>query len=85
MRTNSIRRAGAVLLTVAAGASLLLGADRAPGAGGHRVTVQAAGQAAPGQATGASGVSRACQFLNHMMGRRATITPLSATTPISAQ
>jgi hypothetical protein len=33
MRTNSIRRPRTVLLTVAAGASLLPGAGRAPGAG----------------------------------------------------
>jgi hypothetical protein len=33
MRTNSIRRPGAVLLTVAAGISLLPGARRAPAAG----------------------------------------------------
>jgi hypothetical protein len=33
MRTNSTRRPGAVLLTVAAGVSLLPGAGRAPGAG----------------------------------------------------
>jgi hypothetical protein len=33
MRTNSIRRPGAVLLTVAAGSSLLPGARRAPGDG----------------------------------------------------
>jgi hypothetical protein len=47
MRTNSIRRAGVVLLTVAAGVSLL-GASRAPGAGGYRAPVQTApGQAAP--------------------------------------
>jgi hypothetical protein len=36
MRTNSVRRAGAVLLTGAAGISLLLGASRAPAAGGFR-------------------------------------------------
>ena len=47
MRANSIRRAGAVLLTVAAAVSLLLGASRAPAAG--------------------------------------RISPLSATTPVSAQ
>jgi hypothetical protein len=33
MRTNSIRRPGTVLLTVAAGISLLPGAGRAPAAG----------------------------------------------------
>jgi len=36
MGMSSIRRAGTVLLTVAAGASMLLGAARAPGAGGYR-------------------------------------------------
>jgi hypothetical protein len=37
MGMSSIRRAGTVLLTVAAGASMLLGAARAPAAGGYRV------------------------------------------------
>jgi hypothetical protein len=53
MQAISIRRAGAVLLTVAAGVSLLRGAGRAPAGGGYRADVQAAPvQAAPGQATG---------------------------------
>jgi hypothetical protein len=85
MRTHSIRRAGAVLLTVAAGVSLLLGASRAPPAGGHRAPVQTtsaqttsaqtrAVQGAPVQATGATvpGVSGAYQFLNQMMDLYAT-------------
>ncbi len=61
MRTNSVRRAGAVLLTVAAGISLLLGASRAPAAGGYR----APGPATSGQATGAtvSGVSNSWSYL----------------------
>ena len=36
MRTNSIRCPGTVLLTVAAGVSLLPGAGRAPGTGHSR-------------------------------------------------
>ena len=47
MRTDGIRRAGAVLLTVAAGGSLLLGAGRASATSGYR----APGQAARVQAT----------------------------------
>jgi hypothetical protein len=88
MRANSIRRAGAVLITVAAGVSLLLGAGRAPARGGYPAPAQAApaqaapAQAAPAQAaqvqsTGAApGVFGAYQFLNQMMDMRATGTVL---------
>ena len=76
MRTSSVRRAGAVLLTVAAGVSLLLGASRPPGAGGYRAPIQTtSGQSAPGQSAGATPVvSGAYQFLNQMMDMRATGT-----------
>ena len=85
MFTNSIKRAGAVLLTVIAGASLLLGAGRAPpAAGGYRAPGQAASvqtasvQTASVQATSvqtagaAPGVAGAYQFLNQMMDMRAS-------------
>jgi hypothetical protein len=55
-----------VLLTVAAGSGLLLGAGRASGT---------TGDGPAGQATQApAGVSRAYQFLNQMMDRKATGT-----------
>ncbi len=62
MRTDSIRRAGVVLLTVTAGVSLLLGAARASAAGRAAATA-----AAPG-------VPGAYEFLNQMMDLRATGT-----------
>jgi hypothetical protein len=66
MRTGCFRRAAAVLLTVAAGSGLLLGAGRASGTTGDGLA---------GQATQApAGVSRAYQFLNQMMDRKATGT-----------
>ena len=71
MRTDSIRRAGAVLLTVAAGVSLLLGADRAPAAC-PTGTARPVPAAAVRTAGAAPGVSGAYQFLNQMMDRRAT-------------
>jgi hypothetical protein len=83
MRTSSVRRAGAALLTVAAGVSLLLGAARSPGAGGYHASglaTSAPGQPVPGHAataqiTGtAPGVPSAYQFLDHMMDLRATGT-----------
>ena len=82
MRTDSIRRAGAVLLTVAAGASLLLGAGRVPAATGYRAPGQAAPvqadhvQTTAVQATAGPGPASpgAYQFLNQMMDMRATGT-----------
>ncbi len=83
MHANSIRRAGAVLLTVAAGVSLLLGAGRAPaGGGGYRV----AGQAAPVQgAPGRTAAVRASPVEAAPIPAARGINPLSATSPISAQ
>jgi hypothetical protein len=71
MRTCSVRRAGAVLLTAAAGVTLLLGASRAPAGGGYRPPVQPASVQAPRAAPGVSG---AYQFLSQMMDMRAAGT-----------
>ena len=82
MHANSIRRAGAVLLTVAAGVSLLLGAGRAPAAGGYSV----AGQAAPVQgAPGRTAAVRTSPVQAAPIPAARGINPLSATSPISAQ
>jgi hypothetical protein len=63
VRAGCFRRAAAVLLTVAAGSGLLLGAGHASGATGYRLA---------GQATQApAGISRAYQFLNQMMDLQA--------------
>jgi hypothetical protein len=86
MCASSVRRAGAVLLTVAAGVSLLLGAARAPAASGFHAPGRATpaqsapGQPGPGLAAAAQltwtapGVPGAYQFLDHMMDLRATGT-----------
>jgi hypothetical protein len=76
MHTSSVGRAGAVLLTVAAGVSLLLGASRPPAGAGYRAPVQPAPvQPAPVQAARAApGVSGAYQFLSQMMDMRAAGT-----------